>query len=101
MHTVINSIVFQKKVEGKYTDEYIDEIANEIAFNTNIGKKLITVNNIYKIGLGDTIQKKGAYNLYYYCNSKKEPILLINIYKKKEKDIITKLINDLVVEALR
>ncbi|GAA3642296.1 hypothetical protein [Flavivirga jejuensis] len=99
MHTIINSINFQNKIKGKYSSEYIESICEKLSVNPRIGKKFMAVNNVYKLDIGLTLNKKTEYSLVYYYQSKNTPVFIINIFKKKEKDILSKVINSLIVET--
>ncbi len=78
--------------------EKIDELSAQIAFNPKIGKKFQNVNNIYKISIGLAKENKGEYNLVYFYNNKLNPIYLINIFRKNEKDILSKVVETLIQE---
>ena len=60
----------------------------------------MSVNNLYLLELGNTIDKKSEYNLAYYFENKNFPIYLTNIFKRKEKDILTKIISNLANEKI-
>ncbi len=98
MHSTINSKNFQEKIKGKYSVEFIESIIEELSANPKLGKKFLAVNNIYKLDIGLTINKKTEYNLVYHYENKNEPIFIINIFKKKEKDVLSKVINTLISE---
>ena len=95
MHTVVFSNALMNKAKGKFSTELIDKIVDQISENPKIGKKINLVNNLYLIELGNTINNKNEYSLVYYYENKNFPIYLINIFKKKEKDLLTKIISDL------
>lgn len=63
-----------------------------------MGKKITTVNNIFMLDIGLTINKKAKYNLVYYYQGKNNPLFIINIFKEKEKDLLSKVISSLVNE---
>ncbi len=100
MHTIISSIEFQKKVKNKFTSKEIERIIEILSLNPKLGKKFNSVNNIYKLNLGLAENKKQDYNLIYCYQGKNKPIFIINIFRTKEKDLITKIINCLITEAL-
>jgi len=99
MQTIISSLVFQKKVKGKYDPDYVEEVIEKISDAPRIGKKLIAVNNIFTVELGFTMNKKAEYNLIYYYQGKNKPIFVITIFRKKEKDILSKIISSLIDET--
>lgn len=100
MHTLVRSSEFESKVRNKYSEEVIDQVIDQLAMNPRQGKKFQATNNIYKIGLGGSVSNRHEYELVYYYESKQEPILIINIFKKNEKDVLSKAISNLVNEAL-
>ena len=99
MHTIIISLSFQKKVKGKYDSEHIDSIIEKLSFNPRIGKKFEAVNNVFKFDLGFTTNKKSEYSILYIYQGKSQPLFIVNIFKKKEKDLLSKVINSLVDET--
>lgn len=99
MHTIINSLKFQEKIKGKYDSDYIESICEKISDTPRIGKKITSVNNLFKLDIGYTINHKYEYNLIYCYEGKNIPIFIINIYKKKEKDILSKIISNLIEET--
>ena len=99
MQTTINSISFQNKLKGKYSSEFIESVIEKLSENPKLGKKFLAVNNVYKLDLGLTLNKKTEYSLVYYFQNKNEPIFIINIFKKKEKDILSKVISCLISET--
>lgn len=98
MHTIIESKAFQIKVKDKFSDDIIETILEKISNNPKIGKKFESVNNLFKIKMGLTLNKKYEYELVYFYQSKSEPIFIVNLYKKKEKDILSKVVSTLVNE---
>ena len=88
------------KINGKFTPNFFEKIIDSVSENPKIGKKLMSVNNLYLLELGNTIDKKSEYNLAYYFENKNFPIYLINIFKRKEKDILTKIISNLANEKI-
>ncbi len=100
MQTIINSKNFQNKVKGKYSSEYIDAICEKLSINPKIGKKFTNVNNVYKLNIGLSLKQKVEYNLIYYLQNKNEPIFIINIFKNKEKDLLSKVISNLISETI-
>jgi len=100
MQTVISSKEFIKKAKNKYSAESIENIIEKISLNPKIGKKFNLVNNIYKLDIGFSEKKKYEYSLVYRYQGKNKPIFIVNIFKKKEKDLITKIINCLITEIL-
>ena len=99
MHTTVNNISFQNKIKGKYSSEYIDSICDKLSDNPRIGKKFMAVNNIYMLDIGLTLNKKNEYSLVYYYQGKNKPVFIINIFKKKEKDILSKVISSLILDT--
>ena len=99
MHTIVISLGFQKKVKGKYDSEYIDSIIEKLSFNPRIGKKFEAVNNVFKFDLGFTTNKKSEYSILYIYQGKSQPLFIVNIFRKKEKDLLSKVINSLVDET--
>ncbi len=99
MHTTITSIGFQKKVKKKYDSDYIESIIEKIAIEPRIGKKFSAVNNIFKLDLGYTLNKKYQYNLLYCYQGKNQPIFVVNIFKKNENDLLSKVISSLIAET--
>jgi len=100
MHTIISSKEFQKKAKNKFTSIEIEQIIENLSIDPKLGKKFKLVNNIYKVNLGLTENKKQDYNLVYCYQGKNTPVFLINIFKVKEKDLITKIISCLIAETL-
>ena len=98
MHTTINSNNFDNKIKGKYNPEFIDSIIEKLSHNPRIGKKFTAVNNVFKLDIGPTINKKYEYTLVYYYFGKNTPIFVINIFKKREKDLLSKIIDSLVFD---
>lgn len=99
MHTTITSIGFQEKIKKKYDSGYMESIIEKIALEPRIGKKFSAVNNIFSLDLGYTLSKKYQYNLLYCYQGKNQPIFLVNIFKKKEKDVLSKVISSLIAET--
>jgi len=99
MHTIINSLGFQRKIKGKYDSEYIDSIIEKLSINPRIGKKFEAVNNVFKYELGFTTNKKSEYSILYIYQGKSQPLFIVNIFRKKEKDLLSKVINSLVDET--
>ncbi|MBK9635931.1 MAG: hypothetical protein IPO64_15990 [Bacteroidetes bacterium] len=100
MQTVIYNKEIYNKINGKFTPNFFEKIIDSVSENPKIGKKLMSVNNLYLLELGNTIDKKSEYNLAYYFENKNFPIYLINIFKRKEKDILTKIISNLANEKI-
>ena len=96
MQTIINNKRFEKKIKGKYSPEYIESIIEKLSYDPKMGKKFNAVNNLFKLGIGLTTTKKAEYSLVYYYSNKNEPIYIINIFKKREKDLLSKVIFNLV-----
>ena len=100
MQTVIYNKEIYNKINGKFNPNFFEKIIDSVSENPKIGKKLMSVNNLYLLELGNTIDKKSEYNLAYYFENKNFPIYLINIFKRKEKDILTKIISNLANEKI-
>lgn len=98
MHTTITSITFQKKIKGKYDSDYIESMIEKISREPRMDKKFTTVNNIFKVDLGHTLNQKYEYSLLYCYQGKNQPIFIVNIFKRKEKDLLSKVISSLVSE---
>lgn len=98
MHTTITSVGFQKKVKNKYHSDYIERIIETVSLNPHVGMSFNAVNNIFILALDFTINKKAEYNLVYYYQGKNQPLYIINIFKKKEKDVLSKIITSLIDE---
>ncbi len=99
MHTVIIGIEFQRKCKKKYDTDFIENIIEDISHNPKIGKKIQAVNNIFVLDIGYTKDKKHEYQLIYYYQGKNTPLFIITIFKKKEKDILSKIISSLITET--
>lgn len=99
MHTTITSIAFQQKIKGKYDSDYIESMIEKISHEPRIGKKCTAVNNIFKFELGYTLDKKHEYNLLYCYQGKNQPIFVVNIFKRKGKDLLSKVISSLIAET--
>lgn len=99
MHTIIIGLEFQKKSKRKYDADYIEGIIEDISHNPKIGKKIQAVNNIYLLDIGYTKDKKHKYQLVYYYQGKNTPLFIITIFKKKEKDLLSKIISSLIIET--
>ena len=100
MQTVIYNKEIYNKINGKFTYNFFQKIIDSVSEKPKIGKKLMSVNNLYLLELGNTIDKKSEYNLAYYFENKNFPIYLTNIFKRKEKDILTKIISNLANEKI-
>ena len=100
MHSTITSLSFQNKVKGKYKPDYIEVIIEKIAMNPRIGKKFTSVNNTFKFDIGFSSNKKTEYSLVYFYKGRNNPIFIVDIYKKKEKDLLSKVISSLINETI-
>ena len=98
MHTTITSITFQNKVKGKYDSDYIESMIEKISREPRMGKKFTAVNNIFKVDLGYTLNQRYEYSLLSCYREKNQPIFIVNIFKRKEKDLLSKVISSLVTE---
>jgi len=100
MQTIITSKEFQNKVRNKYFKDNIELIIENISNQPKIGKKFNGANNLYKLKIGLSLNKKYEYNLIYSYQGSNKPIFVINIFKSKEKDLISKVISCLITETL-
>jgi hypothetical protein len=100
MQTVIYSKELCNKINGKFAPDFFEKVIEGVSENPKIGKKLLSVNNLYLLELGNTIDKKSEYILAYYFENKNFPIYLINIFKRKEKDILSKIISNLANDKI-
>lgn len=100
MHTILLSKSIKIKLKGKFSEEQVEQIIERIHLNPTIGKRLEGVSNVYKYELGLGLTGKSEYTLYYFYKGKSKPILLINIFKKDEKEILSKLIEVLISDTL-
>ena len=96
MHTIIPFQVFSEKAKQKYTADEIESVIDLLAENPHAGKKLQACNNIFQLDMQGDAKGKHVYQLYYYYENTKKPLYLINIYRKGEKDILSKIISVLV-----
>lgn len=99
MHSIINSTNFQQKIKGKYSLDFVESIIEKISLTPTIGKKFSDVNNLYKLDMGLTLNKKAEYHLVYHFENKNQAIFIVNIFKNKEKDVLSKVISSLISES--
>jgi hypothetical protein len=89
------------KCTGKYTETEVEELIESIGQNPKNGHKLQSAGCVYRYGWSHSSKSKHEYDVYYVFHSVSSPVLIVNIFKRGEKDILTKVIACMAKEATR
>jgi len=100
MISVVASTTFISKCKGKYSETEIEELIETIGSNPKNGHKLQSVGCVYRHAWSRTANSKHEYDVYYVFHSASSPILIVNLFKRGEKDVLTKVIACLAEEAI-
>jgi hypothetical protein len=101
MITVVPSTNFTSKCKGKYTEAEIDELIEAIGLNPKNGQKLQSANCVYRHPWTRASDSKYEYDVYYIYHSVSCPVLIVNIFRRGEKDVLSKVIACLADDATR
>lgn len=101
MFTVVQSAAFTSKCKGKYSENEIDDLLESIAANPKNGHKLQSASCVYRHAWPSAVKSKHEYDVYYIYHSARCPVFIVNIFKRGEKDVLSKVITCLAEEATR
>ena len=95
--SVVQTSFFLRNAEKRFGgEEKVDELVDMLARNPRLGKKISQVNSIFK--LGDI--PGSDFDIYYFYESKRLPLVFICSYRKGTKDVLSKVLSALVEEIV-
>ena len=100
MITVVQSAAFTRKCRGKYAETEIDDLVESIGLNPKQGHKLQLAGCVYRLAWSRGTKSKHEYDVYYIYQSARCPVLIVTIFKRGEKDVLSKVIACLAEEAM-
>ncbi|MHB8338045.1 MAG: type II toxin-antitoxin system RelE/ParE family toxin [Ignavibacteriaceae bacterium] len=103
---IIETTVFTKKISSLLTDEEYRNFQNELILNPEKGKIIRGSGGLRKVRWGISGRgKSGGVRIIYYWILKKDTILMLLVYPKKEQDNLTpsqlKILKSLVEKELQ
>lgn len=99
MISVVASTIFISKCKGKYSESEIEGLIETIGLNPKNGHKLQSAGCVYRHGWSRASNSKHEYDVYYVFHSVSSPVLIVNLFKRGEKNVLTKVIACLAEEA--
>ena len=70
----------------------IDDLIEAIAQSPTGGHKLQSVNCVYRHRWDKATNSKHEHDVYYVYHSARSPVLIVNIFKRGEKDVLSKVV---------
>jgi hypothetical protein len=101
MISVVQSVAFSEKCKGKFSTVQIDELVERIASDPKSGHKLEAANCVYRLPLPASAKRKQEYDAYYVYHASRSPVLIVNIFRRGENDVLTKTVATLSDEICR
>ena len=98
MLTIVQSRSFIRNCDGKYGDEEIDRLLDQLSRDPKSGKKLQAAGNLFQYRWHTSLHRKQEYDVYYIYHSKTQPLLLVDIFKQGTKAILDKVLASLALE---
>ena len=103
---IIETTVFTKKISSLLTDEEYRNFQNELILNPEKGEIIRGSGGLRKVRWGISGRgKSGGVRIIYYWILKKDTILMLLVYPKKEQDNLTpsqlKILKSLVEKELQ
>lgn len=94
MRTVIEFTEFITKAGREFGEEERENIVSFLSLNPKAGKALENFGGIRKIEWQG--RRNSEYNIYFHPGTKNLPLVIISMFKKGEKLILSKLIEVLI-----